>query len=211
MPYIYKITNKVNGKIYIGKTVLSVQKRWSQHCIDCGKEDKSKRPLYSAMRKYGIESFYVEQVEECPEEILSDRERYWIEYYGSFKNGYNATIGGDGKAYIDRQLVTNLYKEYQNIKTVSELMGVNYFTVRNILVENHVQIVPHYQPGTGVIMLDKYNGSPIKAFSSYIEAATYLVDNGLSSCGLSGLGSHISDVCKGRRKSAAGFKWMALN
>lgn len=211
MPYIYKITNKVNGKIYIGKTVLSVQKRWSQHCSDYGKEDKSKRPLYSAMRKYGIESFYVEQVEECPEEILADRERYWIEYYGSFKNGYNATLGGDGKAYIDRRLVESLYQEYQNIKTVSELMGINYFTVRNILVENHIQIVPHPHPSTGVIMLDKHSGSPIKAFSSYIEAATYLVDNGLSSCGLSGLGSHISDVCKGRRKTAAGFKWMALN
>lgn len=211
MPYIYKITNKVNGKIYIGKTVLSIQKRWQQHCSDCGKEDKGKRPLYSAMRKYGVENFYIEQVEECSEEILSDRERYWIEYYGSFKNGYNATLGGDGKAYIDRQLVASLYQEYQNIKTVSELMGVNYFTVRYILMENNIQIVPHPHSKTGVVMLDKHSGQPIRAFSSYMEAAVYLVENGLSSCGLSGLGSHISDVCKGRRKTAAGFKWAALN
>lgn len=210
MPYIYKITNEVNGKVYIGKTVLTIQKRWSQHCSDCCKEEKSKRPLYSAMRKYGIENFHIEQVEECPESVLSDRERYWIEYYGSFKHGYNATSGGDGKSYIDRQLVTRLYKEYQNIKTVSELMGINYFTVRYILMENDVQIVPHPHPSTGVVMIDKDNDKPIKAFSSYLEAAIYLVQNGLSSCGLKGLGSHISDVCKGRRKTAAGFKWAAL-
>ena len=68
MPYIYKITNKVNGKVYIGKTVLTVQKRWSQHCSDYEKEEKSSRPLYSAMRKYGVNNFDIEQVEECSEE-----------------------------------------------------------------------------------------------------------------------------------------------
>lgn len=211
MPYIYKITNEVNGKVYIGKTVLTVQKRWNQHCSDCGKEEKIKRPLYAAMRKYGIENFRVEQIEECTEDVLSDRERYWIEAYSSFKNGYNATLGGDGKSYIDRQLVMSLYQKYQNIKIVSELMGINYFTVRYILMENNIQIVPHPHPKTGVVMLDKHNDQPIKAFSSYLEAANYLVQNGLSSCGLKGLGSHISDVCKGRRKTAAGFKWATLS
>lgn len=211
MPYIYKITNKVNGKVYIGKTVLTVQKRWSQHCSDYEKEEKSSRPLYSAMRKYGVDNFDIEQVEECSEDILSDRERFWIEYYGSFTNGYNATLGGDGKAYIDRQLVINLYDKYQNIKTVAELMGINYFTARYILLESKVQIVPHPRSRAGVVMLNKHDNQPVRAFSSYLEAATFLVENGLSSCGLKGLGSHISDACKGRRKSVAGFKWSALS
>lgn len=47
------------------------------------------------MKEYGIENFFVETLEETEEP--EEREKYWIEYFGSFKNGYNATIGGDGK------------------------------------------------------------------------------------------------------------------
>ena len=43
-----------------------------------------------------------------------EREKYWIEYYGSFKNGYNATVGGDGKPYIDYDLVVATYRELKN-------------------------------------------------------------------------------------------------
>jgi hypothetical protein len=51
MPYIYKITNKINGKSYIGKTLKTVKERWSEHCQDYKKERSEKRPLYSAMSK----------------------------------------------------------------------------------------------------------------------------------------------------------------
>jgi hypothetical protein len=53
--------------------------------------------LYDAINKYGSENFSIEEVEECSPEVLNDREVYWIEQYGSFKNGYNATRGGEGK------------------------------------------------------------------------------------------------------------------
>lgn len=85
MPYIYKITNKINGKMYIGKTIFTVEQRWKEHQKDSRRRDFEKRPLYSAIKKYGIENFSIEEVEECPIEILSEREKYWIEYYGSFK------------------------------------------------------------------------------------------------------------------------------
>lgn len=59
------------------------------------------------MRKYGTEHFHIELLEETdnPEE----RETYWIEQLGSFKWGYNATLGGDGKKYIDYDLVVATY------------------------------------------------------------------------------------------------------
>ena len=84
-----------------------------------GKERNEKRPLYSAMNKYGVENFTVETIEETdnPEE----REKYWIEYYGSFKNGYNATMGGDGKKYIDYDLVIATYKEIPVVNKVAEI------------------------------------------------------------------------------------------
>lgn len=65
--------------------------------------------MYRAIEKYGIDNFSIYTIEETnnPEE----REKYWIEYYGSFKNGYNATIGGDGRPYIDYDLVVATYRE----------------------------------------------------------------------------------------------------
>lgn len=57
------------------------------------------------MRKYGPESFDVQCLEIVEDNLACERERYWIEYYSTFKNGYNATVGGDGKPYIDYNLV----------------------------------------------------------------------------------------------------------
>lgn len=47
------------------------------------------------MRKLGLENFYIEILEECPKEKMNEREKYWISYYNSYKNGYNGTEGGD--------------------------------------------------------------------------------------------------------------------
>ena len=62
MAYIYCITNIINSKRYIGKTTLTVQERFKQHCKDSQKERCDKRPLYDAMNKYGIENFIVEYI-----------------------------------------------------------------------------------------------------------------------------------------------------
>ena len=55
MAYIYQIINDINDKIYVGKTEFSIEKRFKEHCRDAFKERSEKRPLYSAMRKYGVE------------------------------------------------------------------------------------------------------------------------------------------------------------
>ena len=63
MAYIYKIINDVNDKIYIGKTECSIEKRFKEHCKDAFKERNEKRPLYAAMKKYGIDHFHIEEIE----------------------------------------------------------------------------------------------------------------------------------------------------
>lgn len=211
MPYIYKITNKVNGKIYIGKTVRSLDKRWKEHCQSSRKTQCEKRPLYEAMKKYGIENFEFSLIEECDENILSEKEKYWIEYYGSFKNGYNATIGGDGKSYIDYDLVVASYKELKSCIDVAKKLNINESTVRYILKLRQENIISSPEVnkmkyGKTVNMYSK-DGKYIKTFPSFSDAGQYLIDNNLTNCKLSTIRTHISEVCKGKRRTAASFVW----
>ena len=94
---IYKITNKINGNIYIGLSV-DIYRRWQSHKqrYDKKSDKEYNKVLYKAFRKYGIENFTFEIIEECALEQLREREKYWIAYYDSYHNVYNATPGGDG-------------------------------------------------------------------------------------------------------------------
>ena len=83
MAYIYKLVNDINQRIYVGKTEFSIEKRFKEHCRDAFKPSFEKRPLYDVMRKYGVEHFHIELIEETdnPEE----REIFWIEQLRSYK------------------------------------------------------------------------------------------------------------------------------
>ena len=68
---IYCISNDINNKCYIGKTTYPIiEQRFKEHCVDSRKPNKEKRPLYSAMNKYGIEHFSIKLLEECEISIL---------------------------------------------------------------------------------------------------------------------------------------------
>jgi len=47
-----------------------------------------------AIHKYGKENFIIEEIEKCNQELLNEREKYWISFYNSYENGYNSTLGG---------------------------------------------------------------------------------------------------------------------
>lgn len=95
---IYKITNKVNGKVYIGQSV-NIANRWKQHRkTPYNPNDKSyDLPLYRAIRKYSLDNFSFEVIEECTIEELDSKEIYWIKYYNSTntEKGYNLKEGGN--------------------------------------------------------------------------------------------------------------------
>lgn len=108
MGYIYKITNRINGKIYIGKTEeADPENRWKQHLQDAHRRRNEKRPLYDAMNKYGVENFTFKVIDECNNsDKLCEMEKNYILLYRSYvgfsdSNGYNATIGGDGRPYLE--------------------------------------------------------------------------------------------------------------
>ena len=91
---IYKITNKINGKSYVGQST-DIERRWREHHYRYWNNDNV---IYMAFRKYGIENFDFSIIEECSTQELNSREEYWINYYDSYYNGYNETVGGDGSS-----------------------------------------------------------------------------------------------------------------
>lgn len=213
LPYIYKITNGINGKSYIGKTMFAVNERWKEHCNDYQKNRCDNRPLYKAMRKYGIENFSVEEIEKCTDDILSERKIYWINYYDTYRNGYNATVGGDGAQYIDYDLVVRIYELTRNQKETARIVGIDISTVKNILRTRNVDIIPSNQVindvcGKSVGMISK-NGELIKSFESASEAARYVLKTTDMKL-ISGAAAHISSVCNGKRKTAYHYKWSHL-
>lgn len=132
MAFIYKITNLFNQKCYIGKTESNIIKRFNEHISDSKRDRCKNRPLYRAFNKYGIDNFKVEVIEET--DNPSEREIFWIEYFGSFKYGYNATIGGDGSTYVDRHEVIQSFIEnnYDIVKTVKSI-GHDRNTIKGIV------------------------------------------------------------------------------
>lgn len=211
MAYIYKITNQINNKVYIGKTEDTIEKRFKEHCKASTKTKEKHRPLYAAMKKYGVENFTVELIEKVKlEDSLEERECYWIDYFNSFKEGYNATRGGDGRHYADYELIFNLYsKENKTCNEIHEITKYDIATIRRAL--NHYGIDKEQRISDGyekerqkkqrkVAKLDLKTEEIIEVYNSISEAER-----------CNGNSRHISSVCNGKRKTCKGYKWKFLD
>ena len=203
MAYIYKIINDINDKVYIGKTERQIQLRFQEHCSCSLREQYEKRPLYSAMKKYGIEHFHIELIEktDSPEE----REKYWIEQSGSFKYAYNAPIGGDGKKYLDYDLIYRTYLDNKNITKTAQLCNCEIDSVKKIISQKgitNINIEENRRINSlkPIAKLDKNTGEILEVFSSIAEAELKYPNTN----------KHIPSVCKGKRKSCGGFGWKYL-
>lgn len=211
MAFIYKITNDINQKVYIGKTERGVEERFKEHCRDYLKRSCEKRPLYAAMKKYGPEHFHVELVEETdhPEE----REQYWIKFYNSYgSTGYNATMGGDGKKYIDVNKLIEAYNRLGTVRAVSKETGHNESHISKLLRQAGIQIVYDHKKSKEkyskrVVQCDKNTKQILHIFTSIINAAEYIYQMQISSSSIRGIASNIGHVCNGKRKTAYGFYW----
>ncbi len=200
MAYIYKITNKLNGKSYIGKTELNNPiDRYKEHIADSKKERNKKRPLYSAMNKYGIENFLFEILEETNEP--NEREVFYIEKFDTYGNkGYNATRGGDGKSYINPKVVIECYSRCDTFLEVATILGISPETVSKILKNNNVEIKGNLSGcKKTVLQLDRNTNEILAYYPSLSEAARAI--------GGKARMSNITEVCQGKRKTAYGYKW----
>ena len=211
MGYIYKITNKINSKSYIGKTESTIEKRFQEHCQEAFKERSKERPLYRAMRKYGIDNFEISLIEETDD--TEEREKYWIQKYGTYgSNGYNATLGGDGKAYYNHQMILEKLLINPYPSRVAKEIGCCPDIVREIAKINNISIHHAGQERLASkakkILQYSCDGEYIQSFNSIAEASRYLVENQYTMANsLSSIRARICEAAKGKCKSAYGFVW----
>lgn len=111
---IYKITNINNNKVYIGQS-NNLERRYKEHFIW---NLNNKQYIDELIQDLGKENFSFEIIEECELEVLDEKEKYWIEYYNSFYEGYNKTKGGAGDFYGNPKLtiddVKRIRESYNN-------------------------------------------------------------------------------------------------
>lgn len=214
--YIYRIENKINGNNYIGKTYLPIEERWKQHKKEVNKERAKDRPLYRAINKYGIENFQIIEIEFC--ENLEEREKYWIQKFDTYKNGYNATLGGDGKTYFEfsDEEVIQKYQEYLSVNETAKFFECNKDTISIRLHNNGINI-----PVGGNIYNEKRNwqakkveqysltGEFIQEFYCLQEAAKWLIENNYTQSKIQHIVTNISRCARGidNRKKAYKFIW----
>lgn len=212
MAFIYKIENDINDKLYVGKTEFSLEHRFAEHCRDAFHPQREARPLYRAMRKYGTDRFHISLLEETdkPEE----REMYWINELGTYLNGYNATMGGDGKRSIDYDEVVRAYQAIGCQKMVAEALGICIDTVRCALSARGAEWLTSADINTERYgkAVDMYSrdGEFLQGFETIAAAVAYIAQN-TGKDARSITHSHISDACKGRRKTAYGYSWRFQN
>ena len=103
MASIYIIQNKETGKKYVGKTILDPQKRWKQHkqigrCLHNLDESNSAHSMVisRALNKHGVDNFTFYVIETCDDNVVNEKEKYWIEKFNTYYDGYNSTLGGEG-------------------------------------------------------------------------------------------------------------------
>ena len=124
MGFIYKIINTVNGKIYVGKTTETIERRFYEHKLSV-KTGKKQSKLYSAMKHYGIDNFIVEEIDQSDDyNELCNKEIFWIDKLNSRDDsvGYNISKGGDGGYTWDQRGTVTLHKDNRNTHVKPEMV-----------------------------------------------------------------------------------------
>lgn len=206
--YIYKITNKINGKVYIGKTSYTIAYRWNQH-TSAATSDKEKDDynflLHKAIRKYGVNNFLVEAIEEVEDESkLSSREIYWISYYNSCileenSNGYNMTYGGEGASKINRQKIFDLWVQGYGSLEIARQTGHHTFSIKKILesFKDYSKEIDFARNTGNTVFQYNEKGELVNSYPSIAYAARQVGVNP----------SMINKCCHGEKQSTAGFFW----
>lgn len=215
MGYVYKISNNSNEKVYIGMTTRTIEKRKKEH--EKAYQDKNSRmynfKIYKAMRDIGINNFSYEVLEECEDDLLPERERYWIQKYNSVYNGYNTALGGKGKPLINQYQIRAMKILYEHdwlLEDISKAVNVNKSDVGEILHTKYdIKTLKNANKSFGKPIAGINSKNSID-FDSISDAARYLISNNIPTTNkLASVISKISSVLDKENRTAYGFKWVS--
>lgn len=216
---IYKITNKNNNKCYISQS-KDIEARWIKHLSVY--RSSPEYTLYKAFKKYGIDNFNFEVLEECSAEELNQKEIYWIEYYNSFYDGYNMTKGGEAwngtndKAVYQYALNGTLIAEYSSAHEASRKLNISFTNICKVCRGERKTA-----GGFGWSYTKNIIDTPIKTIRfenntvlQFTKEGKFLAE--YPTAKEAERQTHIDDgtiglACKGKAKTAGGFIWKYKN
>ena len=155
---IYLITNDINSKVYVGQTIQTLNKRFNGHCCYSKSDRSVNMYIKRAIHKYGRDKFHIQLIEECPVNILNEREKYWINFYNSYNTGYNLTLGGQDSNYFNINKLENIIdiKKFEQyilefkplVSEVANHFGISKCSVYNLIkrINNPNLILNSYNP-----------------------------------------------------------------
>lgn len=200
---IYKIKNKINGKVYIGQSV-NIERRWHSHKYANCKSSA----IYSAIKKYGIENFSFKVIEECSIEELNDKEMYWINFYDSTNSnkGYNLNLGGAGTREYNYEEIYNLWLSGLRCKDIQTELNCNDQVITNALrvygINEH-DAKSRSQKSKEIVALDIDTEKPLKIFKG--EKSILIFFNKKEGS------TFIHEVLNKDNRTAYGYRWQTLN
>lgn len=201
MGIIYKAVNAVTGEIYVGATTCSLNKRWDEH-VRSSKTTEKDLKFHKAIREYGEANFDIEVIEEVPNHMLAEREKYYIRHFDSYHNGYNSTLGGPGSNQIEYEKIYDLWEAGYNCREIARELDIcpqTVITAMNAYDGYTASESIHRGKRNQMHKVRQYDmdGNYIREFESTADAArAYDVDRTL-----------ISAVCRRKRHSGAGYQW----
>lgn len=227
---IYKITNLITNKSYIGLS-KHIEQRWQEH-----KNGKGNKLLYQDFIIYGINNFSFEIIEECPQEQLRQKEEYWINFYNTYKDGYNQNPGGavaiqavekTRKIVYCYDLQGNFIKKYNSVSEAEQETKVPNSNISKAARGERAKagnylwsyenkpFLPSYKRTCNFSQRINYNQKKVcqydknfnllNIYNSIKEAA--LITGANATC--------IGEICKtegkGKRKTSGGYIWRFYN
>ena len=207
MGHVYCITNKINGKQYVGKTEYDdALIRYKEHIADSKKERNKDRALYRAFNKYGINNFSFEIIQSgLYGDELSNAEILAISLKETYRRGYNETLGGDGKVLykFSKEELERTYQVEKSVKGVARKFGCDAKTIRKWL--KHYEIPRTAQ--TSKLPRHVENLDTKVIYESLLDAARFLKAETKSQANLKTIATNISRCASGKRKSCLGYSW----
>ena len=166
------------------------------------------RELYKDMRVFGLNNFLFEVLEECSLEELNTKEKYWIQYYNSYEEGYNLTRGGSGLLKYDYDKIKELWNQGLTTEEISKEINISYdyattilgvlgITTKEKLKRNSTPNDSHSRYSKKVYQKDLYTHEIINIFESVSEAANFLKINRAS----------FREALKNHNNEYRGFYW----